>query len=154
MNGFIKNNAVLGNFSIKIKSFHFFCGIFVYFGWLGFIYDSQVANRSAMGEGGSGSPPCFLSVAWESYTGCSIVPCSAISQASCRSPDDRRGAALPQEDVGGHVGVSHTQKVSRKSGNGDQSGQTPSGNGDPLRHFSRRRFCDAVWVRLRVLFFK
>ncbi len=34
------------------------------------------------------------------YTGCSITPCSAISQASCRSPDDRRGAALPQEDVG------------------------------------------------------
>jgi hypothetical protein len=33
-------------------------------------------------------------------TGCSITPCSAISQASCRSPDDRRGAALPQEDVG------------------------------------------------------
>ncbi len=85
------------------------------------------------------------------YTGCSITPCSAISQASCRSPDDRRGAALPQEDVGGHVGVNHTQKVSRK---GDQSGQTPSGSGDPLRPFSRRRFCDAVWVRLRVLFFK
>ncbi len=33
-------------------------------------------------------------------TGCSITPCSAISQASCQSPDDRRGAALPQEDVG------------------------------------------------------
>ncbi len=88
------------------------------------------------------------------YTRCSITPCSAISQASCQSPDDRRGAALLQEDVGGHVGVNHTQKVSRKGGNGDQSGQMPSGSGDPLRRFSRRRFCDAVWVRLRVLFFK
>ncbi len=95
----------------------------------------------------------FGSIPLESV-GCSITPCSVISQASCRSPDDRRGAALPQEDVGGHVGVNHTQKVSRKGGNGDQSGQTPSGSGEPLRPFSRRQFCDAVWVRLRVLFFK
>ncbi len=78
----------------------------------------------------------------------------AISQASCRSPDDRRGVALPQDDVGGHVGVNHTQKVSRKCGNGNHSGQTPSGSGAPLRVFSRRRFCDAVWGRWRVLFFK
>ncbi len=55
-------------------------------------------------------------------TGCSITPCRALSQASCRSPDDRRGAALPPEDVGGHVGVNHTQKVSRKGGNGNHSG--------------------------------
>jgi hypothetical protein len=68
-------------------------------------------------------------------TGCLITPCSAISQASCRSPDDRREAALPQEDVGGHVGVNHTQKVSRKGGNGDNSGQTPRGSGEPLRGF-------------------
>jgi hypothetical protein len=40
-------------------------------------------------------------------TGCSVTTCSALSQASCRSPDDRRGAALPQKDVGGHVGVNH-----------------------------------------------
>ena len=61
---------------------------------------------------------------------------------------------MPQEDVGGHVGVNHTQKVFRKGGDGDQSGKTPSGSGAPLRGFSRRRFCDAVWVRLRVFFFK
>jgi hypothetical protein len=67
--------------------------------------------------------------------GCAVTPCSAISQVSCQSPDDRRGAALPQEDVGGHVGVNHTQKVSRKGGNGDNSGQTPRGSGEPLRGF-------------------
>ncbi len=70
-----------------------------------------------------------------SYNGCAVTPCSPISQASCRSPDDRRGAALPQEDVGGHVGVNHTQKVSRKGGNGENSGQTPRGSGEPLRGF-------------------
>ncbi len=69
------------------------------------------------------------------YTGCAVTPCSPISQASCRSPDDRRGVALPQEDVGGHVGVNHTQKVSRKGGNGNNSGQTPRGSGKPLRGF-------------------
>ncbi len=56
--------------------------------------------------------------------------------------------------MGGHVGVNHTQKVFRKGGDGDQSGKTPSGSGAPLRGFSRRRFYDAVWVRLRVFFFK
>ncbi len=69
------------------------------------------------------------------YTGCAVTPCSPISQASCRSPDDRRGVALPQEDVGGHVGVNHTQKVFRKGGNGVNSGQTPRGSGEPLRGF-------------------
>jgi hypothetical protein len=43
--------------------------------------------------------------------------------------------ALPQEDVGGHVGVNHTQKVFRKGENGDSSGQTPKGIGEPLRGF-------------------
>jgi hypothetical protein len=71
------------------------------------------------------------------HTGCAVTPCSATSQASCRSPEDRRGAALPQEDVGGHVGVNHMQKVSRKGGNGDNSGQTPRGSGEPLRGFKR-----------------
>jgi hypothetical protein len=32
--------------------------------------------------------------------------------------------------------VNHTQKVSRKGGNGNQSGQTPSGSGDPLRRLA------------------
>jgi hypothetical protein len=66
----------------------------------------------------------------------------------------RRGAALPLEDVGEHVGANHMQKVSRKGGNGNHSGQMPSGSGAPLRGFGRRRFCDAVWGRRRVLFFK
>jgi hypothetical protein len=47
-------------------------------------------------------------------TGCSLTPCSRLSQASCRSLDDRRRAALLPEDVGGHVGVNHMQKVSSK----------------------------------------
>jgi hypothetical protein len=42
------------------------------------------------------------------------------------------------------------QKVSRKGGNGNQSGQTPSGSSDPLRRLSHRRFCDAVWGCRRV----
>jgi hypothetical protein len=87
-------------------------------------------------------------------TGCSLTPCSRLSQASCRSPDDRRRAALLPEDVGGHVGVNHRQQVSRKSNNGNHSGQTPRGNGAPPRGFSRRRYCNAVWRRLRVLFYK
>jgi hypothetical protein len=37
------------------------------------------------------------------------------------------------------------QKVFRKGSNGYHSGQTPSGSGAPLRGFSHRRFCDAVW---------
>ncbi len=41
---------------------------------------------------------------------CSVTPCSALSQASCRSPDDRRGAALLAEEVGGHVGVTICKK--------------------------------------------
>ncbi len=64
------------------------------------------------------------------------------------------GGGFASGGCGGHVGVNHTQKVSRKGGSGNQSGQTPSGSGDPLRRFSRRRFCDAVWGRQRVLFFK
>ncbi len=41
----------------------------MYSGRLGVIYDSQVTNRSAAGEGAlTGSPPCFLLVAWESYS--------------------------------------------------------------------------------------
>jgi hypothetical protein len=88
------------------------------------------------------------------YTGCAVALCSAISQASCRSPDDRRGADLPQEDVGEHVGLNYIQKVFRKGANGNHSGQTPRGSGAPLPGFSRRRFCNAVWGRRRVLFFK
>jgi hypothetical protein len=48
-------------------------------------------------------------------TGCSVTPCNALSQASCRSPDDRKGASLLPEDVGEHVGVNHLQKVSAKA---------------------------------------
>ncbi len=34
-----------------------------------------------------------------------MTPCSALSQASCRSPDDQRGAGLLTEEVGAHVGI-------------------------------------------------
>jgi hypothetical protein len=43
-------------------------------------------------------------------TGCSVTLCSALSQASCQSPDDRRGAAWLPEDVGGHVGLTICKK--------------------------------------------
>jgi hypothetical protein len=58
-----------------------------------------------------------------SCTGCAVTPCSAISQASCWSLDDRRGAALPLEDVVEHVGEDHIQKVFHKGSNGNHSGQ-------------------------------
>jgi hypothetical protein len=63
-------------------------------------------------------------------TGCSITPCSALSQASCRSPNDRRGTALLPEDVGGPVGVTIYKKASAKAAIADNSGQTPRGSGD------------------------
>ncbi len=77
-------------------------------------------------------------------TGCAVTPCSALSETSCRSPDDRRGAPLLPEDVGEHVDVNHIQKVFRKGGNGDNSGQTPRDSGALLRGFSRCRFFDVV----------
>jgi hypothetical protein len=88
------------------------------------------------------------------YTGSAVTPCSALSQASCRSPDDRRRAALLPEDLGGHVGVRHMQKVSRKGGDGNNSGQMPRGSGATPHGFSRCRCCAAVWRRWRVLFLK
>jgi hypothetical protein len=39
------------------------------------------------------------------------------------------------------------QKVSRKGGIGDTSGQTLRGSDAVLGGFSRRRFCDAAWGR-------
>jgi hypothetical protein len=62
-------------------------------------------------------------------TGCSITLCSALYQASCRSPDNRRGAALLPEDAGGPVCVTICKKSSAKA---DNSGQTPRGSG--IRH--------------------
>jgi hypothetical protein len=41
------------------------------------------------------------------------------------------GAALPQEDVGEHVGENYIQK----GGNSGYRGQTPRGSGTPLRGF-------------------
>jgi hypothetical protein len=43
--------------------------------------------------------------------------------------------ALPQEDVGEHVGENHIQKVFRKGCNSGYSGKTPRGSGAPLRGF-------------------
>ncbi len=63
------------------------------------------------------------------YTGSAVIPCCALSQASCRSPDDRKGVALTLEDVGEHVGVNHMQKISRKGGNGNHSSQMSRGSG-------------------------
>jgi hypothetical protein len=48
------------------------------------------------------------------YTGCSVTLCSALSQASCQSPDDRRGADLPPEEVGVNVGVTICKKSPAK----------------------------------------
>ncbi len=43
-------------------------------------------------------PPCCTLII---YVGC--TPCSALSQASCRSPDDENGMGLLPEEVGVHV---------------------------------------------------
>jgi hypothetical protein len=78
----------------------------------------------------SGCPLSKKKACWgEVYTGCSITPCSALSQASCRSPDNRRGAALLPEDVSGHVGVTISKKSPAKVAMADNSGQTPRGSG-------------------------
>jgi hypothetical protein len=48
----IIKNAVLGDFSIKNQELPLVCcGLFVYSGRLGVIYDSQVTDRSVRGEG-------------------------------------------------------------------------------------------------------
>ncbi len=46
----------------------------------------------------------------QNSAGCSVTPCIALSQASCQSPDDTRGAALSPEEVGVNVGVTISKK--------------------------------------------
>jgi hypothetical protein len=74
---FYKKNAVLENFiNLKVRAPPVCSVIFVYFDRLGVIYDSQVTNMSAVGEGalvGSPSPPCFLLAAWEPYMAASCT---------------------------------------------------------------------------------
>ncbi len=87
-------------------------------------------------------------------TGCSITPCSAISQASCRSPDDRRGAALLQEDVGDMLVWTIHKKSPAKAAMAIIAAKRQEVAANRYAIFSGRRFCDAVWRRRRVLFFK
>jgi hypothetical protein len=58
-----------------------------------------------------------------------MTPCSALSQASRWIPDDRRGAALLPEDVGGPVGVAICKTSSAKAAMADNSSQMPRGSG-------------------------
>ncbi len=63
-----KKNCFRWFFNKKVRDV---CGGFhAYSGQLGVIYDSQGTNRSTAGGRGAltGSPPCLLLVAWESYT--------------------------------------------------------------------------------------
>jgi hypothetical protein len=46
---------------------------------------------------------------------CPVTQFSALSQASCRSPDDRRGAGLLPEKVGVHVVVTMCKKSPAKA---------------------------------------
>jgi hypothetical protein len=65
---FLLKNAVLGGFfKSKSKSFLLLKVVFL---CILAGRDFQVANRSTAEEGGAvtGSPPCFLLVAWELYT--------------------------------------------------------------------------------------
>ncbi len=65
-----QQNAVLGEKKkSEVRKIHLFVEDFCLFRLLGIIYDSQATNRSAAREKGAltGSPPCFLLVAGESY---------------------------------------------------------------------------------------
>jgi hypothetical protein len=44
-------------------------------------------------------------------TGCTVTLCSALSEASCRSLDDERGANLLPEEVGVLVGITIWEKL-------------------------------------------
>ncbi len=43
-------------------------------------------------------------------TGCTVVLCNTLSQASCQSSTNERGAGLLQEEVGAHVGITICEK--------------------------------------------
>jgi hypothetical protein len=88
------------------------------------------------------------------YTGCAVTPCSVISQASCRNSDDRRGAALPQEDVGNMLVKTIFKKSSAKAAIVVTATKRQEVGAHRYAVFSRRRCCDAVCRRRQVLFFK
>ncbi len=46
----------------------------------------------------------------ETVPGRSVTPCSALSQASCQSPDDQMGAGLLPEEVGVLVSITICEK--------------------------------------------
>jgi hypothetical protein len=51
--GFYQKVLFYAIFQSKSKSFHLSVLVFLYFGWLGVIYDSQAHNRIVAGKGGS-----------------------------------------------------------------------------------------------------
>jgi hypothetical protein len=52
---------------------------------------------------------------YSEYTDCAVTPCSALSQASCQSPDSKREASLLPEEVEKHVGVTRCKKSPAKA---------------------------------------
>ncbi len=66
---FIYKNAVLDDVSMEKSVIPMFWWYFCVCWPLGVIYDSKTADMSVAGERGAltGSPPCFLLVAWESH---------------------------------------------------------------------------------------
>ncbi len=77
-------------------------------------------------------------------TGCAVTQCSATSQASCRSSDDRRGAALPQEDVGNMLVKTMFKKSSAKAAIAVTAAKRQEVAAHRHAVVSRRRCCDAV----------
>jgi hypothetical protein len=77
-------------------------------------------------------------------TGRAVTPCSALCQASCRSPDDERGAGLLPEEVGLHVGITICEKSPAKAMAADKQ---PRGSGALPHGFSCCRICATVRVR-------
>jgi hypothetical protein len=55
-------------------------------------------------------------------TGCWVTPCSALFQASCKSPDDQRGRGLPPEDVGVFLGITICKKSPAEAPGGGGGG--------------------------------
>jgi hypothetical protein len=91
-----------------------------------------------------------------SYTGCALTLSSALSQAFCLSPDDRRGAGgLLPEEVRALVGITICQRSPSEATVAITAADTRQ-EVAAIRHavFAIADICETVWVSWRGLFSK